>query len=84
METLRRIVLAVFITLFIGSIGVAQNYKAMQDAFAASYKHEKSAEYSKAIDDLKKLYEENKDSYEFNLRLGWLYYMSGSFTEACT
>ncbi len=84
METLRKITLAVLFAMLFANIGIAQNYKALQDAFSASYKHETSAEYSKAVDDLKKLYEENKNSYEVNLRLGWLYYMSGQFTTSCT
>ena len=84
METLRRITIALFVTLFMISNGFSQNYKAIQDAFVLSYKYEKTADYSKAIDPLKQMYNENKESYEINLRLGWLYYMSGQFTSACT
>lgn len=84
METLRKTLITLIVFFLFTGLGFSQNYKASQDAFAASYKHEKAAEYSKAIDDLKKLYDENKDSYEFNLRFGWLYYMSGQFTESCT
>ncbi|MCX6231553.1 MAG: hypothetical protein NTZ33_08415 [Bacteroidetes bacterium] len=58
----------------------AQNYKDIQEAFSQSYQFEKKAEYSKAIDVLKKVYEEK--SYELNLRLGWLTYLSGLFTES--
>ncbi len=84
METLKKIIFTVIITIFIAGNVHSQNFKAVQDAFALSYKYEKSAEYSKAIDPLKQLYDENKESYEVNLRLGWLYYMSGQFTTACT
>mgnify|MGYP002480005706 CR=1 FL=1 len=58
----------------------AQNNKALQEAFAASYKAETSGEYTRAIDILRKAYNEN--SYELNLRLGWLSYNNGAFTES--
>jgi tetratricopeptide (TPR) repeat protein len=41
---------------------------------------EKAGEYSKAIDKIKQVYAE--DSYESNLRLGWLNYLHGNFTES--
>ena len=69
------------IALFITNFSFAQNYKEIQDAFYTSYQHESKAEYPKAIDVLKKVYDEK--SYELNLRLGWLTYMAGNFTEAC-
>ncbi len=80
METLRKTILSVIILFSICSISNAQNYKGIQDAFSMSYQHEYKAEYSKAIDVLKEVYEEN--SYELNLRLGWLTYRSGLFTES--
>lgn len=58
----------------------AQNGKNLQDAFAASYKAETTGEYTRAIEILRKEYNEN--SYEINLRLGWLTYNNGSFTES--
>ncbi|NVN96391.1 MAG: tetratricopeptide repeat protein [Bacteroidetes bacterium] len=80
METLKRTIAVGFIAFFITNISFAQNYKEIQDAFALSYQHETKAEYPKAIDALKKVYDEK--SYEINLRLGWLTYMSGLFTES--
>ena len=58
----------------------AQDYPAMQQAFGTSYSYESKGEYTKAIEDLKKIYLE--DSYEINIRLGWLSYLSGAFTES--
>jgi len=58
----------------------AQNYKAMQDSFASSYKYEKVYDYAKAIKSIKAIYMEN--SYEANLRMGWLTYLDGNFTES--
>ncbi len=80
MEILKKSFLISILALFITSFSFAQNYKEMQDAFSVSYEHETKAEYTKAIDALKKVYDEK--SYEINLRLGWLSYMSGLFTES--
>ena len=80
MDTLKKTILLVIISLIITSYSFSQNYKGIQDAFYVSYQHESKAEYPKAIDALKKVYDEK--SYEINLRLGWLTYMSGLFTEA--
>ena len=59
-----------------------QDYKSIQQAFAESYTHEYAGEYTKAVESLKKIYD--ADSYEINLRLGWLMYLSGLFTESTT
>jgi len=80
METLRKLSLFIFIGLFVIVNVKAQDTKAIQDAFQQSYISEYSGDYSNAIDQLKKVYAE--DSYEINLRLGWLTYMAGFFTES--
>jgi tetratricopeptide (TPR) repeat protein len=49
-------------------------------AFQQSYIHEASGELQKATNFLKDVYDEN--SYEINLRLGWLTYSNGQFTES--
>jgi len=66
--------------LFLGTNSYSQNFDSLETAFAQSYSDEYIGDYSKAIDDLKKVYDEN--SYETNLRLGWLTYMAGLFTES--
>jgi tetratricopeptide (TPR) repeat protein len=80
METLKIFMLTFLI--FSGTINAlqGQNEKKLQEAFASSYKHETDGDYSKAIDVLRKTYDEQ--SYELNLRLGWLSYLNGSFTES--
>ncbi len=81
METLKKIVLIIFIWISGGSLWLtAQNEKTLQEAFAASYKAEAAGEYTRAIEFLRKEYNEN--SYEINLRLGWLTYNNGSFSES--
>lgn len=49
-------------------------------AFSKSYQFETKADYSNAIKVIKDLYDEK--SYEINLRLGWVSYESGLFTES--
>jgi len=71
----------------VGLIGLALvcfvQLSAQQDvinAFKQSYTYEKSGDFKKAVEELKKVYDEN--SYEINLRLGWLNYQAGVFTES--
>ncbi len=66
------------ILFFLGGIVYAQ--ESLIKAFQESYVLENKAEYSKAINTLKNVYQE--DSYEINLRLGWLSYEAGKFTES--
>ncbi len=49
-------------------------------AFSDSYLHERKGEYGKAIERLVKVYQ--PESYEINLRLGWLYFQSGKLSES--
>jgi len=56
------------------------NYTVLQDAFSRSQEYEKRGNFSDAIATMKKIYEE--DFYETNLRLGWLTYEAGLFTES--
>ena len=58
----------------------AQNSTEIIKAFKTSYTLEKNGEYKKAADELKKVY--SNDSYEINLRIGWLLYNSGLFEES--
>ncbi|MCY1635975.1 tetratricopeptide repeat protein [Marinifilum sp. D737] len=57
-----------------------QNFEAVRMAFNESYKYEKEGDFSHAVENLKQVYDEN--SYEINLRLGWLNYQAGVFTES--
>jgi tetratricopeptide (TPR) repeat protein len=69
-----------FCFTLITAILSGQDYETVRNAFAQSYAHEKEGEYKKAIDDLKAVYSE--DSFPINIRLGWLSYMGGFFTES--
>lgn len=76
MEILKKITILFLSLLLVNSI-YAQDVK---EAFANSYKFEKSGDYDKAITEIKNVYDEN--SYEINLRLAWLCYSAGNFTES--
>ncbi|MCD4695293.1 MAG: tetratricopeptide repeat protein [Bacteroidales bacterium] len=69
-----------FLFIVNGVLGFTQDYKTIQDAFSESYTFEYEGDYTKAILSLKEVY--NEESYEINLRLGWLSYMAGFFTES--
>ena len=56
------------------------NYTALQDAFSKSHLYESKSNFTDAIAILKTVYQE--DSYETNLRLGWVTYLGGLFTES--
>jgi tetratricopeptide (TPR) repeat protein len=71
------------ISLLIGissSLFSQTSQAALQDAFSKSYQYEYRGNFSDAISALKTVYQE--DSYETNLRLGWVTYLSGLFTES--
>lgn len=75
-----RINLVVFCMILLFLQSKAQGQEQLQDVFTASYQLEIDGEYTKAINKLKVIYSE--ESYEVNLRLGWLHYLSGLFTES--
>lgn len=67
--------------LLVNATGIhAEDYEKLAKAFEASYAAENKGEYQQAIQALLSIY--RPDSYELNLRLGWLHYMSGRFTDA--
>jgi tetratricopeptide (TPR) repeat protein len=79
METLKKTLILCLIILS-ALFSNSQNYTDKIEAFQQSYLHEASGNLAAAIIDLKNVFEES--SYEMNLRLGWLHYASGLFTDA--
>ena len=77
MEVLKKIMITMLVLLAIN--GFAQDNHE-QEVFSKSYQLELDGEYSEAINLMKNNYNEN--SYEINLRLGWLHYLSGLFSES--
>lgn len=72
MEILRSFTLSVVLGLLCMSIGSAQTAEQKQKAFKLSYSNEYKGDYAAAIRDLQRVC--TADSYECNLRLGWLHY----------
>lgn len=72
------------IVSFVLSVLISANVFAQssdhQIAFKNSYDKEAKSDFTGAIKDLKGVYSET--SYELNLRLGWLHYSAGLFTES--
>jgi tetratricopeptide (TPR) repeat protein len=73
--------LTVLLMMLLSLDGTAQtNYKTIQNAFDNSYWMEGKGDYTNAAKAIKDIYDEN--SYEINLRLGWLTYECGQYTES--
>jgi tetratricopeptide (TPR) repeat protein len=79
METLKKLFAALSI-LIVQNYVMAQNESVHQKAFAASYLAEGKYNYTEAINQIVNVYVEQ--SYEMNLRLGWLYFQSKNFTNS--
>jgi tetratricopeptide (TPR) repeat protein len=68
------------ILVFSVLISMAQDYTKLTAAFSESYAKEKSGKYGEAVSALRTSYD--ADIYEINLRLGWLTYLQGQFSES--
>lgn len=81
MEFLRhKTTVLLFLIILVYPVLGQDNQAALEAAFAKSYDLEKSGDFSAAMDALKRIYDE--ESYEQNLRLGWLNYNAGLFDES--
>lgn len=75
---MKRIVIITLSVLMVGS--VFGQSSGLQTAFETSYTKEAESDFTGAIKVLKAVYSET--NYELNLRLGWLHYSAGLFTES--
>ncbi len=82
MEFLKSNIKYSFLLLFFVQTSIWGQSDTLIKAFKKSYALEKKGEYKQAADVLKKVYD--PQSYEINLRLGWLNYQAGLFTESAT
>lgn len=81
MEILKQYRLVLLLSMIILAVtATGQSFTETKDAFQQSYIQEATGEVNGAITSLKNVY--NEKSYEINLRLGWLSYQAGSFTES--
>ncbi len=58
----------------------SQTTESMQKAFKQSYTEEYKSDYATAITHLQRVYKE--DSYELNLRMGWLFYSDKKYAKS--
>jgi tetratricopeptide (TPR) repeat protein len=73
----------IFLLSFLFLFASAQGQKITEasiNAFSESYKNEVSKDYEKAITAIKNVYSAN--SYEMNLRLGWLYFLKKEYIQS--
>ena len=80
MEILKQSIIAVSTIALFSFNATAQSAEEMQKAFKASYANEYKSNYPNAIADLQKVYK--ADSYESNLRLGWLHYLAKKYSNS--
>jgi tetratricopeptide (TPR) repeat protein len=69
-----------FVFLLVNGLVYGQDTNALQTAFKESYTLESTGNYDEAIDQLIASYD--PQSYETNLRLGWLQYLKGNLPES--
>lgn len=70
----------IVVVLILSSYFASAQDNAVITAFTESYAFETNTQYAKAIESITKVYQ--ADSYEMNLRLGWLNYMLGQHIQA--
>ena len=77
MEILKRTFITVFLILLVIRLQ-AQTNVVLQKAFHNSYANEQNKNYIAAINDIYPYLSDN--SYEVNIRLGWLHYLNKNYT----
>ena len=80
MAILRLTVLVALFSLTLSGYGQENPTDKVITAFSESYALEQKGDYPGAANKIKAVYDAN--SYEMNLRLGWLNYLAGSFNES--
>ncbi|OQX78521.1 MAG: hypothetical protein B6D64_06505 [Bacteroidetes bacterium 4484_276] len=75
LKMIRNKVILLFFMMLLALQVPAQNFEDLQNAFSKSYEFEYEKKYTDAINELTNVYQ--ADSYEINIRLGWLNYLAG-------
>jgi len=78
MDYLKHAILSMLLLIIFSISAIAQ--QSLSEAFKASYESENAGNLEIAIEALETVYE--PDSYELNLRLGWLHYQKGEMDES--
>ncbi len=58
------------------------SYQKLKEAYHRSYEFEREGQYAKSIQALMPVYQKYPRGYTINLRLGWLFYLSGRYRNA--
>jgi tetratricopeptide (TPR) repeat protein len=80
MEYVKKSLVVLLLAGIIFSAKGQQTFNKTLEAFQRSYQAEASGDLPLAIRELRSVYDES--SYEINIRLGWLTYSAGQFTES--
>ncbi|MBI5660613.1 MAG: tetratricopeptide repeat protein [Ignavibacterium album] len=67
------------LTIIFAITASSQSNEDKVKAFNVSIRQESEKNYKKAIETLMQKYENNKDDYLYNLRLGWLHYLNADY-----
>ena len=70
---------AAVILFTVSSITAPQDSSKKIKSFNASIKYEEQNKLAEALNEMKSIHKENSGDYLINLRLGWLYYLTGDF-----
>lgn len=76
----RKLIFLILFTISGITYTSAQDRTALPKSFSESYTFESKGEYLKAIESIRKVY--SADSYEMNIRLGWLYFEAKNYKES--
>ena len=79
MELLKKVGWLLAILVITNSVNLYGQHEII-NAFKESYTLEQKGEFTKAIEKISNVYQ--PDSYEMNLRLGWLNYVAGKLNES--
>lgn len=66
--------------IFLATLTAGLSQTNVNEAFNKSYSYENDKDYNKAIAEITTVYDVN--SYTINLRLGWLYYLTGDYLKS--
>jgi tetratricopeptide (TPR) repeat protein len=82
MELLKKTIVPVVMAMTVQFAHAGTEESNLQKAFSKSYTYEYKQKYDSAILAVRNVYAET--SYECNLRLGWLEYLAGKYSESVT
>lgn len=72
--------LTILMLVVFTNLNAQVDFETIKGAYTKSYELEAQGDFKGAANEIKIVYDE--DSYESNLRLGWLNYMAGNFNES--